>query len=77
LRSRVRTSAFHWGTSNGYGIPCVPAAAGPIDPGSGSHCHLLYNQRREEAQVNNYAEEPTLKYLIAILKDAKKTGAGR
>jgi len=25
----------------------------------------------------SYAEEPTLKYLIAILKDAKKTGAGR
>jgi len=27
--------------------------------------------------MSNYKEAETLKYLIAILKDAKKTGAGR
>ena len=43
--------------------------------------YLVYCYRRKvhghmERQMS-YAEEPTLKYLIAILKDAKKTGAGR
>ena len=63
LRLRIHSTGYLVGASRGNGY------------------HLVYRYRRKihghmERQMS-YAEEPTLKYLIAILKDAKKTGAGR